>query len=87
MDGALKQFEKDFSTVKIAGSRNYIKIIIEFNIIPKSASLSSLQISKILTIIKSPVISRALQEISEISTKYGGLAIVSGIFRGILGLV
>ena len=83
----LEEFKLVYNNEKYAGTRNYIKIILEFNIIPKSASLSSLRISNILSIIQSPVISRALQQFLEISTKYWGLALVSGIFRGILGHV
>lgn len=69
---------------KIAGTRNYFKIIIGFNRISGCSKLSSFLMSKNLTIIQSPVISRVLQQFLEISTKYWGLAIVSGTFRGIL---
>ena len=47
----LEEFKLVYNNEKYAGTRNYIKIILEFNIIPKSASLSSLQISNILLII------------------------------------
>ena len=82
-----KQFELIFINEKNAGTRKYIKIILEFNIIPRIASLSSLQISNILSIIQSPVISRALQEFPEKSQNMGLTSLASRIFSVILGHV
>ena len=83
----LEQFKLVYNNEKDAGTRNYFKIILEFNIIPKPASLSSLQIGNILSIIQSPVISRALQEFPEKSQNMGLTSLASRTFRVILGHV